>query len=311
MEKTIRIKVIGVGGSGSNAVSRMAKCSIEGVELIAVNTDVQDLKTAKADQKISIGKAITNGLGTGMNPARAESAAEEDRENLKNILKGADLAFITCGMGGGTGTGAAPVIAEILKELGILTVAVVTTPFSFEGRERSLIARKGVDKLRDRVDTLITVSNDKIFKLIDSKTSVDSAFWMCDEVLRQAVQGISDLIVLPGIVNIDFADVKAILKNSGSALFGIGRAQGDNRAKEAALAALNSPLIDVSSNKAKGVLFSVSGGEDISLAEIDEIAKVIKDRVSSDAKIIFGAVQDEKLKNGEIKVTIVATGFQT
>ncbi|MBZ1356302.1 MAG: cell division protein FtsZ [Candidatus Nealsonbacteria bacterium] len=311
MEKTIRIKVIGVGGSGSNAVSRMAKCSIEGVELIAVNTDVQDLKTAKADQKISIGKAITNGLGTGMNPARAESAAEEDRENLKNILKGADLAFITCGMGGGTGTGAAPVIAEILKELGILTVAVVTTPFSFEGRERSLIASKGVDKLRDRVDTLITVSNDKIFKLIDSKTSVDSAFWMCDEVLRQAVQGISDLIVLPGIVNIDFADVKAILKNSGSALFGIGRAQGDNRAKEAALAALNSPLIDVSSNKAKGVLFSVSGGEDISLAEIDEIAKVIKDRVSSDAKIIFGAVQDEKLKNGEIKVTIVATGFQT
>ncbi len=311
MEKTIRIKVIGVGGSGSNAVSRMAKCSIEGVELIAVNTDVQDLKTAKADQKISIGKAITNGLGTGMNPARAESAAEEDRENLKNILKGADLAFITCGMGGGTGTGAAPVIAEILKELGILTVAVVTTPFSFEGRERSLIASKGVDKLRDRVDTLITVSNDKIFKVIDSKTSVDSAFWMCDEVLRQAVQGISDLIVLPGIVNIDFADVKAILKNSGSALFGIGRAQGDNRAKEAALAALNSPLIDVSSNKAKGVLFSVSGGEDISLAEIDEIAKVIKDRVSSDAKIIFGAVQDEKLKNGEIKVTIVATGFQT
>ncbi len=310
MEKIPRIKVIGVGGSGSNAVSRMAKCSIEGVELIAINTDVQDLKTAKAHQKISIGKAVTNGLGTGMNPARAEDAAEEDREKLKSAFKGADLAFVTCGMGGGTGTGAAPVVAEILKELGILTVAVVTTPFSFEGKERFLIAEKGIERLRDKVDTLITVSNDKILKIIEPKTSVNSAFWMCDEVLRQAVQGISDLIVLPGIVNIDFADVKTILKDSGSALFGIGRAQGENRAKEAALAALNSPLLDISSNKAKGVLFSVSGGEDISLAEIDEIAKVIRDRVSSDAKIIFGAVQDEKLKNSEIKVTIVATGFQ-
>ncbi len=309
MDKATRIKVIGVGGSGSNAVTRMMKCNVEGVELIAVNTDLQDLNKAIAHRKIRIGKNVTEGLGTGMNPIIGEKAADEDRETIKEALKESDLVFIACGLGGGTGTGAAPIIADISKSLGILTVAVVTTPFSFEGKERMNIAKKGEEKLKERVDTLISVSNDKMASMIDPGTSVESAFWLCDEVLRQAVCGISDLITLPGIINIDFADVRAILKDSGSAIFGIGTGAGDNRAKEAVSAALNSPLIDISCSKARGVLFNVSGGDDINLVEINEIAKEIKERVSSDAKIIFGAVQGENLKKGEIKVTVVATGF--
>lgn len=309
MDKITKIKVIGVGGSGSNAITRMMKCKIEGVELIALNTDLQDLKKTNAHQKIRIGKSVTKGLGTGMSPIIGEKAAEEDREVIKEALKESDLIFIACGLGGGTGTGAAPVIAEISKNLGILTIAVVTTPFSFEGKERMRIAREGEDRLKGKVDTLISVSNNKLASIIDPGTSVDSAFWICDEVLRQAVCGISDLITLPGIINIDFADIRAILKDSGSAIFGIGTAVGENRAKEAVSVALNSPLIDISCDKAKGVLFNVSGGEDINLIEINDIAKEIKEKVSPDAKIIFGAVQGEKLKKGEIKVTVVATGF--
>ena len=309
MDKITKIKVIGVGGSGSNAIARMMKCKIEGVELIALNTDLQDLKKTNAHQKIRIGKSVTKGLGTGMSPIIGEKAAEEDREVIKEALKESDLIFIACGLGGGTGTGAAPVIAEISKNLGILTVAVVTTPFSFEGKERMRIAREGEDRLKGKVDTLISVSNNKLASIIDPGTSVDSAFWICDEVLRQAVCGVSDLITLPGIINIDFADIRAILKDSGSAIFGIGTAVGENRAKEAVSVALNSPLIDISCDKAKGVLFNVSGGEDINLIEINDIAKEIKEKVSPDAKIIFGAVQGEKLKKGEIKVTVVATGF--
>ncbi len=309
MDKITRIKVIGVGGSGSNTVTRMMKYNIEGVELVAVNTDLQDLKKTKAHRKLRIGKNATEGLGTGMNPRAGEKAAYEDKAAIQETLRDSDLVFIACGLGGGTGTGASPVIAEISKEMGILTVAVVTTPFSFEGKERMSIAKKGSKKLKDRVDTLISVSNDRLSSVIDLGTSVDSAFWICDEALKQAVCGISDLITLPGIINIDFADVKAILKDSGSAIFGVGTASGDNRAKEAVGAALDSPLIDISCSKAKGVLFNVSGGEDINLVEINEIAEEIKKKVSPDARIIFGAVQGEDLKKGEIKVTVVATGF--
>ncbi len=309
MENATKIKVVGIGGSGNNAVSRMMASKIKGVELIAINADLQQLKKTRAHKKIRIGRNQTKGLGTGMNPELGEKAAEEDRETIKEVLKPANLAFITCGLGGGTGTGAGPVVADILKELGILTVAIVTMPFSFEGSKRTSLAREGLDKIRGKVDTLISVSNDKLFSIIDPNASVESAFWMCDEILRQAVSGISDLIVLPGIINIDFADVKTILKNSGSAIFGVGQASGEKRAKSAAVSALNSPLIDISCEKAKGVLFNVSGGEDISLSEINEIAQTIKEKVSPNARIIFGAVQDEKLKKGRIKVTVVVTGF--
>lgn len=308
-EKITGIKVVGVGGSGSNAVTRMMKHRIEGVELIAVNTDLQDLKKSNAHRKIRIGKEVTKGLGTGMNYSLGRKAAQEDEAEIEKFLEDTDLVFIACGLGGGTGTGAAPVIAAKAKEMGILTVGVVTTPFSFEGKERLRIARKGEELLKEKVDTLISVSNDKLSAFIEPKTSIDSAFWICDEVLRQAVSGISDLIMLPGIINIDFADVRVILKDSGSAIFGIGIASGENRAKNAALTALNSPLIDISCSKAKGVLFNVSGGKDISLIEINEVAKTIRERVSPDAKIIFGAVQGEDLKKGEIKVTVIATGF--
>lgn len=309
MDKATRIKVIGIGGSGSNTVTRMMRYGINGIELIAINTDLQDLDKANAHRKLRIGRSTTDGLGTGMNPRVGEKAAEEDKEVIKEVLKDSDLIFIACGLGGGTGTGAAPVVAEISKEMGILTVAVVTIPFSFEGKERILIAKKGLKKLTGRVDTLIPVSNDRLLSVIDPGTSVESAFWICDEALKQAVCGISDLITLPGIINVDFADVKAILKDSGSALFGVGKATGDNRAREAVSAALNSPLVEVSCNKAKGVLFNVSGGGDISLVEINEIAEEIKKKVAPNARIIFGAVQGEDLKKGEIKVTVVATGF--
>ncbi len=303
------IKVIGIGGSGSNAVSRMMKQGIKGVELIAVNTDTQDLERAKADKKIRIGRELTKGLGAGTNPEIGRLAAEEQREEIKEALQGADLVFIACGLGGGTGTGGAPVVAEIAKEIGALTIAVVTRPFSFEGIQRAETAKNGLKNLKGKVDTLIAISNDKLFSALGKETTISNAFLFCDEILRQAVQGISDLIVLPGIINIDFADVKSIIKSSGSAIFGIGRAKGENRAKEAARRALNSPLLDVSYRGAKGVLFNVSGGKDISLSEINEIAKIITGEVSSEAKIVFGAIQDEKLKKGEIKVTVMITGF--
>lgn len=309
MVTNTKIKVVGVGGSGSNAISRMMKYKIKGVELIAINADAQDLQKTRAHRKIRIGKEATKGLGTGMNPEVGRRAAEEQREEIQQSLIGADMIFITCGLGGGCGSGAAPVVAGIAKNLGILTLAVATKPFSFEGIQRMEIAENSQKKLKEKVDTLIIISNDKLLSILEPNTTITNAFWVCDEILRQAVQGISDLIVLPGIININFADVKAIMKDSGSALFGIGIAKGEGRAKEAARKALNSPLLDLSCKGAKGILFNVSGGADISLSEIDEAAKIITNEVSPEARIIFGAIKDEKLKKGEIKVTVIATGF--
>ncbi|PIP23527.1 MAG: cell division protein FtsZ [Candidatus Nealsonbacteria bacterium CG_4_10_14_0_2_um_filter_38_17] len=309
MKANTKIKVVGVGGSGSNAVSRMMRCKIKGVELIAINTDTQDLNKTRAHIKIRIGKSLTKGLGSGMNPEMGRKAAEEQQEDIKEALKGSDMIFVTCGLGGGTGTGASPIVAQIAKESGALTMAVVTKPFSFEGAQRQKIAESGLRRLKENVDTLIAISNDKLISILDPNISLLNAFWACDEILQQAVQGISDLIVLSGIINVDFADVKAIMAGSGSALFGIGRGQGEKRAESAALQALNSPLLDVSCKGAKGVLFNVSGGRDIALSEIDEVAQVITREISPEAKVIFGAVQDEKLKKGEIKVTVIATGF--
>jgi len=309
MTSNTKIKVVGVGGSGGNAISRMMKCRIKGVELIAINADAQDLQRARAHKKVRIGKVLTRGLGTGMNPEIGREAAKEQKEEIEEVLRGADMVFVTCGLGGGCGSGASPVVAEIAKKSGALTLAVVTMPFSFEGVQREEIAKESRRLLKGKVDTLITVSNNKLLSILEPKTTVLNAFWVCDEILRQAVQGISDLIVLPGIINIDFADVKAIMKNSGTALFGIGRARGPERAIEAARRALSSPLLDISCKGAKGVLFNVSGGKDISLTEVNEIAKSITREVSSEAKVIFGAIQDEKLPKGEIKVTVIATGF--
>lgn len=307
-----KIKIVGVGGSGGNAILRMKKCKIEGVELVAINADIQDLKKTKADQKVRIGKKLTQGLGTGMNPEIGRLAAEEQRGEIEEVLRGSDMIFITCGMGGGCGSGASPVVAEIAKNLGALTVAVVTKPFSFEGQARMKIAKSGIKRLKEKVDSLIAISNDKLLEILDPKTTLLNAFWVCDDILREAVRGISDLIMLPGIINVNFADIKSVLQNSGTALFGIGRAQGPKRAEEAALKAIHSPLLDISCRGAKGILFNVSGGKDISLSEIEEIAKIICQETNPEAKVIFGASQkgpDEKLKKGEIKVTVIATGF--
>ena len=304
-----KIKVVGIGGSGTNAISRMMKCNIKGVELIALNADIQDLQPTKAHRIIQIGKKLTKGLGTGMDPEIGREAAEEQREEIKQALKGADMIFIACGLGGGCGSGASPVVAQIAKNLGALTIAVVTRPFSFEGIQRAEIAENSEKKLKSKVDTLIAISNDKLLEIAAERITVLEAFWLCDEILRQAVQGISDLIILPGIINIDFADIKAVMKNSGSALFGVGKARGPGRAKIAAKMALNSPLLNISCKGAKGILFNVSGNGDVSLSEVDEVAKIITQEVSPTAKIIFGAIQNEKLKKEEIKVTVIATGF--
>ena len=309
LKKKPKIKVVGIGGAGCNAILRMAKAKIEGVELVAINTDLQDLKKVRADFKIRIGKNLTKGLGAGMNPEIGKEAAKEQKEEIKEILKDGDLIFITYGAGGGTGSGAGPVVAEISKNLGILTVAIVTKPFSFEGIFRKQIAQKSLEELKERVDSLIYISNDKLLATLNPKISLTQAFWFGDDILRQAVQGISDLIVSPGIINVDFASVKSILKNSGSALFGIGISEGEKRAQEAALKALNSPLLDRSCKGAKGILFNVSGGKDISLSEIEEVAKIITKEVNPEAKIIFGAVQNPEFKKGEMKVTVIATGF--
>ena len=304
-----KIKVVGVGGSGCNAISRMRKQNIKGVELIAMNTDAQDLVKSRADIKVRIGKKLTQGLGAGMNPEIGRKSAIESKEEISKVLKGADMIFIACGLGGGTGTGAAPIIAEIAKESGALTLAVITKPFSFEGQVRQKIAENGARRLKEKVDTMISIPNDKLLLNLEPSTSLLNAFWACDDILRQAVQGISDLISLPGIINVDFADVKAITQNAGTALFGVAKAQGEGRAVKAALSAINSPFLDISIKGAKGILFNVSGGKDISLADIDEVAKTITQEINPEAKVIFGAVQDEKLKKGEIKVTVVATGF--
>lgn len=309
MKTNLNIKVVGAGGAGCNTITRMKSWGVNGVSLIAVNTDVQDLKKTKADLKLWIGKELTKGLGAGMNPKIGKMAAQEQKEEIRELLSGADVVFIAAGLGGGTGTGAAPVLTEISKQLNALTVGVFTKPFTFEGAERRKIAREGLEELSGKLDSLIPISNDKLLKVLRPETSLSSAFKFCDEVLRQAVQGISDLILLPGIINVGFADIKSIIKNSGTAVFGIGRARGKTRAQDAALRAINSPLLDRPCRGAKGVLFSVSGGKDISLYEINEIATVITKELDPGAKVIFGAVQDEKLKKGEIKVTVVATGF--
>ncbi len=309
IETFARIKVIGVGGSGHNAISRMMSSKINGVDFVAINTDAQALHTCNAPLKVHIGKNLTRGLGAGMNPEIGRQAAEENRDEIHEVVKGAEMIFVTCGLGGGTGTGAAPVIAEAAKEAGSLTVAVVTKPFAFEGAQRGKLAEAGLDSLKEKVDTLITIPNDKLLQIIDKNTPLTRAFEIVDDVLRQAVQGISDLITIPGIVNVDFADVKAIMKDAGSALMGIGSATGDDRAVEAAKMAINSPLLDISIEGAKGVLFNVTGGADLAMWEINEAAKVITESIDPDAKVIFGAVTSDKLKKGEIRVTVIATGF--
>ncbi len=308
-ETFARIKVVGVGGSGNNALSRMIEARIHGVEFIAINTDAQALHISNAPIKIHIGKSLTKGLGAGMNPEIGRQAAEDTKEEIMAALKGADMVFITCGLGGGTGSGAAPVVADIAKDVGALTVAVVTRPFNFEGAQRSRIAEDAWHILRDKVDALISIPNDRLLSVIDRKTPLLESFAIVDDVLRQGVQGISDLITVAGIINVDFADVKAIMANSGSALMGIGRASGEDRAIEAAKMAINSPLLEVSIDGAKGVLFNVSGGTDMAMAEINEAARIITEHIDPDAKVIFGAVIDDKIKKGEIKITVVATGF--
>lgn len=309
IETFARIKVVGVGGGGGNAVTRMVNAQIKGVDFIAVNTDAQDLHHAKAQVKIHIGKNLTRGLGAGMNPDIGRQAAEENRDEIQDALKGADLVFITCGLGGGTGSGASPIIADAARDVGALTVAVVTRPFSFEGAQRIKIADEATVQLRDRVDTLITIPNDKIHNLIDKNTTIVEAFGIVDDILRQGVQGIADLITYPGIVNVDFADIKVIMSEAGSALLGIGKASGEDRAVNAAKSAINSPLLDISIDGARGILFNVSGGVDLTMADINDAAKVITESIDSNAKVIFGALHDARLKKGEVKVTVIATGF--
>ncbi|MEK7477806.1 MAG: cell division protein FtsZ [Patescibacteria group bacterium] len=309
IETFARIKVVGVGGSGSNAVNHMVSSGVKGVEFIAMNTDAQHLHKSAADKKVHIGKNLTRGLGTGMDPDLGRRAAEESLEDIQNIIKGADMVFVTAGMGGGTGTGAVPIIAKVAKEQGVLTVAIVTRPFFFEGKQRGAIADQGIEELRKEVDAVITIPNDRILNVISKDTSCSSAFAMCDEILRQAVEGISNIITIPGIINVDFADVRAVMQNAGSALMGIGSATGENRAIEAAKIAINSPLLDLSIDGAKGVLFTIAGGADMTMFEIQDAAKVITESIDGDAKVIFGAINDEKLKKNEIKVTVIATGF--
>lgn len=311
IETFAKIKVVGVGGSGNNAISRMIESKIKGVEFVAINTDAQALHHSKASEKVHIGKNLTKGLGAGMNPEIGRQAAEENRDEIQEVLKGADMVFVTCGLGGGTGTGAAPIVAETAKELGALTVAVVTKPFAFEGAQRKAIGEEGLDNLKDRVDSLITIPNDKLLSIIDRKTTLISAFKIVDDVLRQGVQGISDLITKPGVVNVDFADVRAILEDSGSALMGIGIASGDNRAIEAARQAINSPLLELSIDGAKGVLFNVSGSSDLTMLEINEAANVITENIDPNAKVIFGAVTDDQIRKGDVHITVIATGFDT
>ncbi|MCR4323143.1 MAG: cell division protein FtsZ [Candidatus Azambacteria bacterium] len=309
LETFAKIKVVGVGGGGNNAITRMVSDKIRGVEFIAINTDAQDLHFAQAQTKIHIGKNITRGLGAGMDPDLGRQAAEESREEIQEVLKGADLVFVTCGLGGGTGTGASPVVADIARSLGALTIGVITKPFTFEGAQRTKLAEEGMLNLKENVDALVVIPNDRIFAIIGEDTSFFSSFEMVDNILKQAVQGISDLITLPGIINVDFNDVKTIMQNAGSALMGIGIASGEDRAEKAAKAAINSPLLELSIEGARGVLFNISGGADLGMMEIHQAAKVVTDAVDPDARIIFGAVNDPRLKKGELKITVIAAGF--
>jgi cell division protein FtsZ len=302
------IKVVGVGGGGTNAVTRMVEAGLSGVEFIAVNTDAQALLMAEADMKIQIGSQGTRGLGAGADPAVGLGAASESRDELKETLKGADMVFVTAGEGGGTGTGGAPVLAELAKEVGALTVGVVTRPFSFEGRRRAEQAERGIDELRERVDTLILIENDRLLQVVEKRTSIVDAFRMVDDVLRQGVQGITDLITVPGLVNLDFADVRTIMTDAGSALMGIGSASGENRAAEAARAAVSSPLLEASIEGATGILLNITGGADIGLFEVNEAAEVVTSAADTNANVIFGAVIDES-RGDAVSVTVIATGF--
>ena len=308
IETFAKIKVIGVGGGGGSAINRMIESGIKGVEFVAINTDIQALHYNKAGEKIHIGKAVTRGLGAGMNPDLGKGAAEESQNEIREAIKGCDMVFVTCGLGGGTGSGASPIVAQIARDLGALTVAVVTKPFLFEGGQRKNIADRAYADLADKVDTIITISNDKLLQVIDKRTSLLEAFAIADDVLRQGVQGIAEIITVPGVINADFADVKAVMANAGSALMGIGQASGENKAVEAAKAAINSNLLDMSIDGARGIVFTITGGPDLSMNEVSEAAKVITSAADEDAKIIFGAVIDEKMKD-QIKITVVATGF--
>lgn len=311
IETFAKIKVVGVGGAGGNALTRMIDAKIKGVEFVAINTDAQALHNSKAGEKVHIGKNLTKGLGAGMNPEIGRQAAEENRDEIQETLKGSDMVFVTCGLGGGTGSGAGPIVAETAREQGALTVGVVTRPFAFEGSQRRHIAEEALENMKDRVDTLITIPNDKLLSIIDKKTTLVSAFRIVDDVLRQGVQGISDLITNPGIVNVDFADVRAIMEDSGVALMGIGIASGENRAEEAAKAAINSPLLELSIDGAKGVLFNITGSSDLTMMEINEAANIITESIDPNAKVIFGAVSDDTTRKGDIQITVVATGFES
>jgi len=303
-----RIKVIGVGGGGNNAVNRMIAAGLKGVEFIGINTDAQALQMSRAAEKIQIGVKLTKGLGAGANPEIGRSAAEESRDEIAKALAGADMVFVAAGMGGGTGTGAAPIVAEIAKELGALTVGVVTRPFSFEGRKRAMQAERGILELKEKVDTLITIPNDRLLQVVDKHTTMQEAFRIADDVLLQGVQGISDLITIPGLINLDFADVKTIMADTGSALMGIGQASGENRAADAARKAISSPLLETSIEGATGVLLNITGGPNLTLLEVNEASEIVGEAADQDANIIFGAVIDENMKD-DVRVTVIATGF--
>ena len=309
IENFALIKVVGIGGGGSNAVNRMIRAELLGVEFIAVNTDAQALLLSDAPHKLRIGDKVTKGLGSGADPTVGRKSAEDDSEKLYEALKEADMVFVTAGMGGGTGTGAAPIIAEIAKDVGALTVAVVTKPFSFEGAKRRLLAEQGIAELVDKVDTLITIPNDRLLQVVEKKTSMVDAFRIVDDVLRQGVQGISDLITVPGLLNLDFADVKTIMTNAGSALMGIGHGSGESRAADAARQAIMSPLLEQSIDGARGVLFTITGGPDLTLFEVNEAAEIIHAAADPEANIIFGAVIDERM-GGEVKISVIATAFE-
>lgn len=308
IETLAKIKVIGVGGSGGSAINRMIHSKIRGVEFIAVNTDLQALHYSNAPIKMHIGKGVTRGLGAGMDPDLGRRAAEESQNELRDLVKGADMVFITCGLGGGTGSGASPLLAEVARESGALTVAVVTKPFSFEGGYRKEIADRAYADLSEKVDTIITIPNDRVLQIIDKKTPLTEAFDVVDDILRQGVQGISEIITVPGLINADFADVKTIMSHGGSAFMGIGRASGENRAAEAAKAAITSPLLEISIDGARGILFTITGGANLSMHEVNEAAKIITGSADPGAKIKFGAVLDETMKD-EVKITVIAAGF--
>ena len=311
IETAARIKVIGVGGSGGNAVNHMIGGRVRSVEFIVMNTDVQDLHKSLADKKIHLGKNLTKGLGAGGIPDMGMRAAEETKAEIQDAVKGADMVFIACGMGGGTGTGAAPIVARIAKEQGILTVAVVTKPFFFEGNQRMKLAERGIEELENEVDAIIIIPNDRLLAIAGKDTTFKDAFAKCDEVLRQAVEGISDLIASPGIINVDFADMKSILTDAGTALMGVGSSSGEGRAEKAAIQAINSPLLDISINGARGVLFAISSNDDLTMQEFQDSAKVITESIDKDARVIIGTIMDDRMKKGEMKITVIATGFPT